>query len=245
MDRTATATPDKKLLRHQEWVGEFVKECALDGSVCVHLSQVEGKVLLDRVTEKGDIYPGMEIPCEMLGGMYPQTGGVKSFIEHVQADTVGGDAFPVDRWSRDVFEKEWPRLAATFFIHMVPWNDPFTDLMERWRRYIMVRGFISPFHPHNGVFTTEQAKSFVLGKSILTERPVDGHPGEETPLVMFRLFREGNAWCAAREPFVNIQESDVGFGEFPLEAVAELLRNSDTTSSLKAMQMTEGIPSSD
>ncbi len=35
---------------------------------------------------------------------------------------------------------------------------------------------------------------------------------------------DGNAWCATREGFINLQESDAGFGDSILESVEELLR---------------------
>ena len=35
--------------------------------------------------------------------------------------------------------------------------------------------------------------------------------------------KDGAAWCANRINFINLQESDAGFGESPLEAVGALL----------------------
>lgn len=35
---------------------------------------------------------------------------------------------------------------------------------------------------------------------------------------------DGNAWCATGPEFVNLQESNAGFGATPREAVAELLK---------------------
>jgi hypothetical protein len=39
------------------------------------------------------------------------------------------------------------------------------------------------------------------------------------------LSKDGNAWCASRKDFVNIQESPVGFGETCLDAMAALCRD--------------------
>lgn len=38
------------------------------------------------------------------------------------------------------------------------------------------------------------------------------------------LFRDGNAWCAVRANFVNLQESHAGFGDTRKEALADLVR---------------------
>ena len=35
---------------------------------------------------------------------------------------------------------------------------------------------------------------------------------------------DGNMWCAYRDSFVNLQESNTGFGENPFEALVELLK---------------------
>lgn len=40
----------------------------------------------------------------------------------------------------------------------------------------------------------------------------------------FRTFKDGNAWCAVRAGFVNLQESDAGFGDTPEAAIADLQR---------------------
>ena len=39
-----------------------------------------------------------------------------------------------------------------------------------------------------------------------------------------KLFKDGNQWCAGFEDFVDVQESQVGFGDTALEALAELSR---------------------
>ena len=38
----------------------------------------------------------------------------------------------------------------------------------------------------------------------------------------FRLFMDGDAWCAVRAGFINLQESNVGFGETRDDAVTNL-----------------------
>ena len=38
------------------------------------------------------------------------------------------------------------------------------------------------------------------------------------------LFREGNQWCATFGDFVNLEESQAGFGDTALEALAELVK---------------------
>ena len=40
----------------------------------------------------------------------------------------------------------------------------------------------------------------------------------------FKLFIDGNKWCAAFHDFVDIQESQCGFGSTALEALAELAK---------------------
>ena len=39
-----------------------------------------------------------------------------------------------------------------------------------------------------------------------------------------RIFQDGNAWCATFSDFVNIQESQVGFGATVLEALVDLCK---------------------
>lgn len=41
----------------------------------------------------------------------------------------------------------------------------------------------------------------------------------------YRVFKDGNAWCATRDSFVNLQESLVGFGDSPTAALSELVTN--------------------
>lgn len=41
---------------------------------------------------------------------------------------------------------------------------------------------------------------------------------------VFRLFRDGDQWCATFHDFVNVQESQCGFGPTALEALAELAK---------------------
>ena len=37
--------------------------------------------------------------------------------------------------------------------------------------------------------------------------------------------KDGNAWCAFRDRFTNLQENIAGFGDTPNEAVKELIKN--------------------
>jgi hypothetical protein len=43
----------------------------------------------------------------------------------------------------------------------------------------------------------------------------------------FNLYMDGNAYCANRSDFINIQESPCGFGDTAIEAIAELLKELD------------------
>jgi len=40
----------------------------------------------------------------------------------------------------------------------------------------------------------------------------------ESKTTGFRIFRDGNAWCAVEPHFQNLQESRAGFGDTPEEA---------------------------
>lgn len=40
----------------------------------------------------------------------------------------------------------------------------------------------------------------------------------------YQVFKDGSAWCAVGADFINLQESDAGFGDTPVEALAELLK---------------------
>ncbi len=51
-----------------------------------------------------------------------------------------------------------------------------------------------------------------------------GHGGPVGPPGV-RVFKDGSAWCAVGERFVNIQESPCGFGESKSEAVSELMES--------------------
>jgi predicted Zn-ribbon and HTH transcriptional regulator len=42
------------------------------------------------------------------------------------------------------------------------------------------------------------------------------------PDAQVRIFKDGNMWCAVRDPFINLQESDAGFGEKEVDALQEL-----------------------
>ncbi len=39
-----------------------------------------------------------------------------------------------------------------------------------------------------------------------------------------RVFRDGNAWCATRQDFIDLQASPAGFGDTALEALAALCK---------------------
>jgi hypothetical protein len=39
----------------------------------------------------------------------------------------------------------------------------------------------------------------------------------------YKIFKEGDLWCAVNEEFTNIQESPAGFGLNPVVALEELL----------------------
>ncbi len=45
-------------------------------------------------------------------------------------------------------------------------------------------------------------------------------PGHGGPRV--RTFKDGNAWCAVLPDFINLQESEAGFGDTKDQAIAEL-----------------------
>ena len=40
----------------------------------------------------------------------------------------------------------------------------------------------------------------------------------------YRVYLDGNQWCAVTSGFVNLQESDAQFGNDPLAALANLIR---------------------
>ena len=49
------------------------------------------------------------------------------------------------------------------------------------------------------------------------------HGGPEAPDGV-RLEMDGNAWCAKKEDFINLQESHAGFGNSKDEAITDLLK---------------------
>ena len=52
----------------------------------------------------------------------------------------------------------------------------------------------------------------------------DADAGVFAERAKLKLFKDGDQWCAAFADFVNIQESQVGFGDTALEALAALSR---------------------
>lgn len=44
-----------------------------------------------------------------------------------------------------------------------------------------------------------------------------------TPVPEYRVFMDGDAWCATGLGFINLQESRAGFGPSPQEAVTALI----------------------
>ena len=40
--------------------------------------------------------------------------------------------------------------------------------------------------------------------------------------------KDGNMWCSHREDFINLQESDAGFGETEVKALKNLIRIEDS-----------------
>jgi len=52
----------------------------------------------------------------------------------------------------------------------------------------------------------------------------DDDAQEFAELGNLRLWKDGDKWCAAFHDFVNVQESQVGFGSDCLHALAELVR---------------------
>lgn len=53
------------------------------------------------------------------------------------------------------------------------------------------------------------------------------------PMVRFEM--DGNQWCAKRLPFTNMMEMPVGFGDTPMQALAELIRAESHEQILKVM----------
>lgn len=53
------------------------------------------------------------------------------------------------------------------------------------------------------------------------------HDAPEAPKTgkEYRLRMDGDAWCATADNFVNLQESDAGFGSTPVEALQNLLNS--------------------
>lgn len=53
----------------------------------------------------------------------------------------------------------------------------------------------------------------------------------------YKVLRDGDSWCAVRDGFINLQESDAGFGETPQEAITQLTKVETT----KEAQRCKGI----
>lgn len=70
--------------------------------------------------------------------------------------------------------------------------------------------------------------SYGAGREMRLDGRYAGYvPGLACPLhggPEFRVFMDGNAWCAVTPYFVNLQESAAGFGATREEAIAELQR---------------------
>ncbi len=194
----------------------FAKACVLDGSVWTRLDHDEGQVELDRKDARRDEITGLAVHYDLIEDLLQRSLGV------------------VDSWSQATFTSEWARLMSIFFIQFVPWDDPFTDVEGRWIRYLMVRGFLSPFHPRKGLFSPSQGRLFVLEEWPLVKK-LSGD-GQDEDVVQFRLFMDGNAWCAAMEPFVNMMESPTAFGDTAMEATMALLGDRDVREIVQRMK---------
>ncbi|KKN06987.1 hypothetical protein LCGC14_1071770 [marine sediment metagenome] len=44
---------------------------------------------------------------------------------------------------------------------------------------------------------------------------------------LIKTYMDGNLWCAVYDDFINLQESPAGFGKRKLEAIKELLIETD------------------
>lgn len=58
----------------------------------------------------------------------------------------------------------------------------------------------------------------------------------------FRLFRDGDKWCATFADFINLQESHAGFGDTALEAFAELAKPGLSRSTRSGPKMCAAYP---
>ena len=46
--------------------------------------------------------------------------------------------------------------------------------------------------------------------------------------IEYRIFKDGSLWCATTNEFINLQESEAGFGLTPGFALKELLEQIET-----------------
>lgn len=70
--------------------------------------------------------------------------------------------------------------------------------------------------------------------SSFTFSPSHYRPADETtaialgrkpePPKVYRVYKDGDKWCATFEDFVNLQESPAGFGDEPWEAISDLTK---------------------
>jgi hypothetical protein len=73
-------------------------------------------------------------------------------------------------------------------------------------------------------------------------KALDQYTFEGNSLSYQRIFKDGDAWCATKFDFVNLQESDAGFGATPAEAITNLLFPKRAALPLPAQQVADQSP---
>ena len=86
-------------------------------------------------------------------------------------------------------------------------------LRENVKRLKVHRGYLSA-EEKCGVVYTELLEATDIAIALMESLSPD-----------ITLTVDGNAWCAQREDFIDLMESWAGFGDTPLEAISDLVKN--------------------
>lgn len=60
------------------------------------------------------------------------------------------------------------------------------------------------------------------------DRFFSAEPVEIEPIQKPHVRLDGNQWCATMPGFINLQESNAGFGDTPAKAIADLIKHNTT-----------------
>jgi len=106
---------------------------------------------------------------------------------------------------------------------------------DKWAHEQKVSGGIDEWHSYLGPCPECGARTFNYGGGWrCVAQYCSNNAGNPAPSVGptptwwdtdINVYMDGNAWCATRDDFIDLQQSNAGFGDTPREAVKNLLES--------------------